>query len=139
MGILRPIGAAGLRVLFVEPDDLVAIWCEEQLAEVGCHVVATPLKEYALRLAGAHAFDVAVISGGMACAPPGALLTQFRQTAPRLGLVIFTGSRPAWPGQEAVAGLPDGSVMLAKPCAELDLVDAIVRAAANGLSRPAWA
>ncbi len=53
---------AGLRVLLVEDDGLVAGPVEEELAEAGCPVISTPYGARALALSRNFAFDAAIVN-----------------------------------------------------------------------------
>lgn len=113
---------AGLRILVVEDESMVAMWIEDTLAELGCEVAGTASElEDAKALAASLVLDAAVLDvnlNGMRTFPVAEVLM-----AKRVPFVFSTG-------YDAL-GIPEGfrsAPVLAKPFRRADL-EAALRAA----------
>ncbi len=115
---------AGMRVMVVEDEALLAMWVEDILGEMGCEVVATASRlDDAMDKARALAMDVALLDVNLAgqLSYPVAEILQARG----IPFVFATGY--------GAAGLPNGLQdvpMLPKPFQQDRLAEALRRARA---------
>ncbi len=120
---------AGLRVLLVEDDSLVAGPVEEELAEAGCPVISTPYGTRALALSRNFAFDAAIVNLRLPDMDGAALVNRLAEEAPSLALVVFTGLVASPADRTGLPPLPARAVLLGKPSTASELMEALALSA----------